>query len=291
MIYPTAESWLRADNRRILFFGMSGLGKTHIATLLRDSAPPAQGWFHYSVDYRIGTRYMGEHIADNFKREAMRVPFLRELLMQDAVYIASNITFHNLAPLSTYLGKPGSLSRGGLAFDDYMERQNQHRAAEIAALLDTRHFIARAHDIYGIPHFVCDSGGSICEVVDPDDPADPVMTALARDLLLVWIEGSDDHTAELVRRFDRAPKPMYYQPAFLERAWVDYRVQRGLTEQQVDPDDFVRWTYARALAHRQPRYAAMARNWGVKVAADDVARVRSPEDVIDLIARAIEGKR
>lgn len=290
MIYPDAKSWLRADNRRLLFFGMSGLGKTHLATMLRDSAPPAQGWFHYSVDYRIGTRYMGEHIADNFKREAMRVPLLRELLMQDAVYIASNITFHNLSPLSTYLGKPGNPARGGLPFDEYMRRQNQHRAAEIAALLDTHHFIARARDIYGIPHFVCDSGGSICEVVDPADPADPVMTALARDLLLVWIEGSDAHTAELVRRFDRAPKPMYYQPDFLERAWVDYRVQKGLTETQVDPDDFVRWTYARALAHRQPRYAAMARHWGVKVRADDVARVRTPADLTALIARAIDEK-
>jgi len=290
MIYPDAQSWLRADARRILFFGMSGLGKTHLATLLRDSAPAGQGWFHYSVDYRIGTRYMGEHIADNFKREAMKVPLLRELLMQDSVYIASNITFHNLAPLSTYLGKPGNPSKGGLPFEDYMERQNQHRKAEIAALLDTHHFIHRARDLYGHPHFVCDSGGSICEVVDPFDPADPVMTALARDLLLVWIEGSDDHTAELVRRFDRAPKPMYYQPDFLEKAWIDYRVQHGLTETQVNPDDFVRWTYARALAHRQPRYAAMARNWGVRVSADDVARVRQPRDVISLIARAIEEK-
>ena len=28
-------------------------------------------WFHYSIDYRIGTRYMGEFIEDSFKREAM----------------------------------------------------------------------------------------------------------------------------------------------------------------------------------------------------------------------------
>jgi hypothetical protein len=54
---------------------------------------------------------MGEYIADNFKREAMKVPLLRELLMTDSVYIASNITFDNLAPLSTYLGKPGDPAR------------------------------------------------------------------------------------------------------------------------------------------------------------------------------------
>ena len=285
MIYPSGEAWRAAQNKRIVLFGMSGLGKTHLSTMLREGGD----WFHYSVDYRIGTRYMGELIADNFKREAMKVPFLRELLMSDSVYIGSNITFGNLAPLSTYLGKPGSPSRGGLAFDEYQLRQNQHRSAEIRSLLDTRHFIDRAIDIYDIPHFVCDSGGSICEVVDPDDPDDPVLAALSRDLLLVWIRGSDAHTAELVRRFDRAPKPMYYQPRFLDRAWVAYRVEKGLAEDEVNPDDFIRWTYARALAHRQPRYAAMARR-GVTVTAEEVAQLRGPNDVVDLIARAIDRK-
>ncbi|RJL05652.1 ATPase [Paracoccus siganidrum] len=283
MIYESGEAWRQATSRRVLLFGMSGLGKTHLASMLRE----AGDWFHYSIDYRIGTRYMGEYIADNFKREAMKVPFLRELLISDSVYIASNITFENLAPLSTYMGKPGSPSRGGLPFEEYCKRQDQHRRAEIAALLDTRHFMERAQDIYGIAHFVCDSGGSICEVVDPEDPEDPVLTALARELLLVWIEGSEAHTAELVRRFDRAPKPMYYQPEFLEKAWIAYRVEKGLEAEEVNPDDFIRWTYARALAHRQPRYAAMARR-GVTVSAEEVAGVGSPEDFTALIARAID---
>ena len=285
MIYGSADEWRAAAGKRVVLFGMSGLGKTHVASMLRRSG----AWFHYSVDYRIGTRYMGEYIADNFKREAMKVPFLRELLMSDSVHIASNITFDNLAPLSTYLGKPGSPSRGGLPFDEYCLRQNQHRRAEIAALLDTRHFMERAQNIYNPPHFVCDSGGSICEVVDPDDPDDPVLTALSRDLLLVWIKGSDAHTAELVRRFDRAPKPMYYQPQFLERAWIAYRVEKGLEADQVNPDDFIRWTYARALAHRQPRYEAMARR-GVTILAEEVAQIRTPDDFTDLIATAIARK-
>ncbi|MBL3568757.1 ATPase [Rhodovulum sulfidophilum] len=284
MIYETSEAWRQAKTRQVLLFGMSGLGKTHVSNMLRAEG----GWFHYSVDYRIGTRYMGEFIADNFKREAMKVPLLRELLRTDSVFIASNITFDNLAPLSTYLGKPGARDRGGLPFDEYMNRQAQHREAEISALLDTPRFIDRAAQLYGYSDFVCDSGGSICEVVDPENPEDPVLSALSSHLLLVWIEGSDAHTAELVRRFDRAPKPMYYQPEFLHAAWADYLAQTGLTEDAVDPDAFVRWTYARALAHRQPRYAAMARNWGVKVSAEEVAKLRSPEDFADLIARAID---
>ncbi len=283
MIYPTAAEWRAARARRVLVFGMSGLGKTHLANMLR----AAGGWFHYSVDYRIGTRYMGELISDNFKREAMKVPLLRELLMTDSVYIASNITFDNLAPLSTYLGKPGDPGLGGLPFAEYMARQAQHAEAEVATLLDTPRFIRRAEEIYGYPNFICDSGGSICEVVDPGNPDDPVLTALSQAMLMVWIKGSDAHTAALVQRFDRAPKPMYYQPAFLHAAWEDYCTTHSVTEETCDPDAFVRWTYARALAHRQPRYAAMA-EWGVTVTAEEVAQVRDAEGFTDLIALALE---
>jgi hypothetical protein len=283
MIYPTAEAYLASPQKRVLLFGMSGLGKTHLSNLLRG----AGNWFHYSVDYRIGTRYMGEFIADNFKREAMKVPLLRELLMTDSVYIASNITFDNLAPLSTYLGKPGDPARGGLPFAEYLRRQEQHREAEVAAMLDTARFIERAQDIYGYPNFVCDSSGSICEVVDAENPADPTMLALSQNLLLVWIRGSDEHRAELIRRFDRAPKPMYYRPAFLAQVWAEFLAREGATEAQVDPDAFLRYGYARLLEHRQPRYAAMAR-WGVTVTADEVAQVRSAGDVDALIAAALE---
>ncbi len=282
MIYETPEAWRTAPAKKVLLFGMSGLGKTYVSNMLR----AAGGWFHYSVDYRIGTRYMGEHIADNFKREAMKVPLLRELLLGDSIYVASNITFDNLAPLSTYLGKPGDPARGGLPFAEYQRRQAQHREAEIAALEDTVPFIDRARALYGYDDFVCDSGGSICEVVDPWDPDDPLLTRLAQNLLFVWIEGSEAHTDALVRRFDRAPKPMYYQPAFLDAAWSEYLSLKGIAPEAVDPDDFVRWTYARALAHRQPRYAEMARR-GVNVTADEVAALSNAEDFTDLIARAI----
>jgi hypothetical protein len=283
MIYGSGKDYLQAAQKRVMLFGMSGLGKTHLSNMLRDQG----SWFHYSVDYRIGTRYMGEYIADNFKREAMKVPLLRELLMTDSVFISSNITFNNLAPLSTYLGKPGDPAKGGVPFAEYMKRQEQHRQAEIAATLDTARFMDRAQDLYGYPNFICDTSGSICEVVSPEDKNDPVMRQLADTLLLVWIKGSDDHTAELVRRFDRAPKPMYYRPEFLHSMWEEYRDTHAVTEESCDPDHFVRWTYARALAHRQPRYAAMAR-WGVTVTAEEVAAVKSAQDFDALMCRAID---
>jgi len=286
MKYKTANAWATAKQKRVVLFGMSGLGKTYVSNMLRASGD----WFHYSVDYRIGTRYMGEFIADSFKREAMQVPYLRELLLSDSIYIASNITFDNLAPLSTYLGKPGDPAKGGLSIDDYKKRQAQHQKAEIAAMLDTDHFIDRAAEIYGYDHFVCDTSGSICEVVDPADPNDPVLCALSQRALLVWIQGSEDHTAELIRRFDRAPKPMYYRPDFLAQKWNEYLQLQGQAPNQIDPDAFVRWTYAQALAHRQPLYAGMAK-WGVTVGADQIAAVKSPDDFNRLIEQTLEAKQ
>jgi len=283
MIYRSGKDFRDATQKRVLLFGMSGLGKTYLSNMLRE----AGDWFHYSVDYRIGTRYMNEYIADNFKREAMKVPLLRELLMTDSVYIASNITFDNLAPLSTYLGKPGDPARGGIAFEEYCRRQTQHAQAEIAAMLDTPRFVERAGNIYGYHHFICDTSGSICEVVDAENPADPVMQALASSQLLVWIKGSDAHKAELARRFDRAPKPMYYRPDFLAALWAEYLAREARPADQVDPDAFLRFGYARLLDHRQPRYAAMAR-WGVTVTAEEVAQVATPADFDDLIASALD---
>ncbi len=75
MRFKSGKEFRDWPSKAVTLFGMSGVGKTTLAGLLQK-----RGWFQYSVDYRIGTRYMGEHIVDNFKREAMRVPFLRDLL-------------------------------------------------------------------------------------------------------------------------------------------------------------------------------------------------------------------
>ncbi len=287
MLYDTASDWLSAPRKRVLLFAMSGLGKTHVSSLLRRQG----GWFHYSIDYRIGTRYMGEYIADNAKAEAMKVPFLRNLLMSDSIHIGTNLSFDNLAPVSTYLGKPGDPDKGGMPIEEYRRRQAQFRRAEIAALEDTPYFIDRAEALYGYPHFVCDTGGSICEWVDPADPGDALLTLLSRHCLMVWIRGTEDHTEELIRRFDAAPKPMSYRPDFLDRCWRAYVAETGLAEDAVDPDAFIRWTYASALAHRQPLYEEMAARWGVTVDAADIARVRDDADFAAVVAAALDGRQ
>ncbi len=269
----------------IAVLGMSGVGKTRIAAMMRHEAD----WFHYSVDYRIGTRYMDEAIEDNFKREAAKVPLLRELLRSDSIYISSNITFDNLDPLSTYLGKPGDPAKGGIPFDEYIRRQRQHREAEIRALLDTPRFVEKARVIYGYEHFICDTGGSICEVANPEDDNDPVLKVLSETCLIVYIEGDDSHADALKARFSQAPKPMYYNEDFLRDVWADYLNETGLSETEVDPDAFIRWGFARLIEWRAPRNKAIADKWGVTIPACEIEKAQSPKAFLTLVDSAIGG--
>ena len=274
------KDYKRGDPIAVL--GMSGVGKTRIAQMMRREAD----WFHYSVDYRIGTRYMGEAIVDNFKREAMKTPLLHDLLKSDSIYISSNISFDNLDPLSTYLGKPGDPAKGGIPFQEYLRRQRQHREAEIAALNDAPLFIEKAEAIYGYEHFICDTGGSICEVVDPLDKNDPVLKTLSGACLLVCIEGDEAHAEALKARFDKAPKPMYYNENFLKKCWADYLAETGGREEKVDPDAFIRWGFARLIDWRAPRYKAIGEHWGATVSAVDIEAVRTPHEFLDLVEKA-----
>ncbi len=284
---PDPDAYLSAPAKRIALFGMSGVGKTRISKLLRDSGD----WFHYSVDYRIGTRYLGERIVDNFKSEAMKNPFLADLLRSDSVYIGSNLSFHNLAPLSTYLGKPGDPDKGGIPFDEYVQRQREHREAEIASVADSAHFMKRAETLYGYPNFVCDTSGSICEIVDPEDRNDPVLKGLCQVALPVLLRGTEEHREQLARRFDAAPKPMYYNEKFLRKKWGQYLDAEGCAPDAVDPDTFIRWGYRKLLSHRAPLYDAIAGNWGVSLDANDAALVASAEEFDELVARALTEKR
>ncbi len=287
MIYETVDDWLKAPHKRVALFGMSGLGKTHVSNILRDSGD----WFHYSVDYRIGSRYLDEDIHDNLKQEAMKNPYLAELLRKDSIDINAKLRFENLAPLSAWLGKPGNEALGGLPISEYRHRQALHRGAEISAMLDCGRFIGRAETLYGYDHFVCDTSGSFCEVVSPDDPKDPVLATLSEQLLLVWIEGSQSHTQQLIERFKNAPKPMYYPAPLLTRMWQEYLSKNNLEDGEVNPDEFAVHAFSRALEERQPRYRAIAENWGITVSADQMADVRTAEDFTDVIAQSLKDRK
>ena len=194
------------DHRSLTLLGMSGVGKTRLALTLRK-----HDWFHYSGDYRIGTRYLDEPILDNIKLQAMQVPFLRDLLRTDSIHIANNLSVDNLQPVSSFLGKLGNPELGGLSRKEFTRRQALHRAAEIAAMRDVPEFINKARRVYGYKHFINDAGGSVCELDDEE-----TLRVLAEHSLIVYIKASNKDEQELIQRAEREPKPLYYREQFLD---------------------------------------------------------------------------
>ncbi len=265
--------------RRITLLGMSGVGKTRLANVLRK-----EHWYHYSVDYRIGTRYLDEAILDNIKSQAMQVPFLRELLVTDSIYISNNITFDNLKPLSTWLGKLGNPEAGGLALEEFRRRQQLHREAELNAMNDVPEFIRKSSDIYGYQHFLNDVSGSVCELED-----DALMQKMAEHTLFIYLQADRSDEQHLIDRAALDPKPLYYRDAFLTEHLDRYRAERGTDFiAEIDPDDFVRWVFPHLFYSRVPRYEAIAAEHGYTVKASDAFQVSSTEDFLALIEQALD---
>ena len=268
------------ESKRVTLLGMSGVGKTTLANKL-----PRQNWFHYSGDYRIGTRYLDEPISDNIKLQAMEVPFLRELLQSDSIYIRSNITIDNLTPVSSFLGKLGNPRLGGLNLEEFKRRQELHRQAEIHAMRDVPEFIRKVDAIYGYKNFINDAGGSVCELDDPE-----TLQTLAEHTLILYIRTSAELEHLLIDRAQRYPKPLYYREAFLDEYLSLFMAERGYAEvDHMPPDEFVTWVFPRLFRSRLPRYEQIARHWGYAVDAEDLMAVQGEAEFVQLIVDALAG--
>ena len=277
----TAQEFIDWKSKRITLLAMSGAGKTTLADKL-----PKTKWYHYSGDYRIGTKYLKEPIMDNIKRHAMSVPFLRELLRADSLYIKSKISFDNLTAVSSFLGKLGHVNQGGLSLEEFKRRQNLHRQAEIDAMKDVPTFIHNAEDIYGYHHFINDAGGSVCELDSPE-----VLESLAENTLIIYIKIPPELEQTIIDRAKNEPKPLYYREAFLDEKLTEFlRLKNYVSADLMPPDEFVSWVFPELFKARLPRYDAIAEKYGYIIDGNDVAKVETEDDFIALIAAALAKK-
>jgi len=275
----TPQSFNQWAQKRITLVGMSGVGKSYLSDMLR-----ANQWFHFSGDYRIGTRYLDEPIIDMIKKQAMQVPFLSELLRNDWISIKNNIKIQDLGPVSSFIGKLGNPAVGGVALDDFIKRQAEFRAAEITTMYDVPHFIEKSDSIYGYQHFINDVGGSVCDLDEPG-----VIEHLAEHTLILYIQVTNQaEEAKLISRSVTSPKPLYYHPDFLQEYLALYLAENKLQyAAQMDPDDFARWVFPKLFHSRIPRYEAIAKQ-GYTVTSEEVAQINNEQQFLELVERAIE---
>ena len=277
-----ADEFRKWDRKAITLLGMSGVGKTRLACILRK-----EHWFHYSGDYRIGTCYLDEPILDHIKKELMQIPMMRELLRSDSIQIRNNITVDNLNPISTFLGKLGNPEQGGLGMNEFKRRQELHRQAEIAAMKDVPAFIGKAHAIYGYDHFINDAGGSLCELDDPQ-----VLETLAAHTVIIYIKASKEDEKELIRRAKNTPKPLYFRETFLDEQLSLYMKEKKLRfVVLLEPDDFARWVFPRLFYSRIPRYEAIVGQYGYTITTRQAEAVQSEEDFLNLVEKILSAKK
>ena len=274
----SAREFLDWPSKRITLLAMSGAGKTTLANKL-----PKTKWFHYSGDYRIGTKYLEEPILDNIKREAMQVPFLRKLLLSDSIHISNRITVDNLEPVSAFLGKLGNPELGGLSLQEFKRRQHLHHQAEVAAMKDVPDFIGKVEDIYGYKHFINDAGGSVCELDDPS-----VIGTLAQHTLIIYIKIPKDMERLIIERAKTDPKPLYYREPFLDEKLIEFmQLNNYAKPNDISPDEFVTWVFPELFKSRLPRYQAIADQHGYTIDGNDAAQAKDEADFIQLVADAL----
>ena len=247
--------------KRIALLGMSGLGKTFISQNLFKN----DNWSHYSVDYEIG-----------------------KLLFKDKHQnLFEGFDVDNLTNLSNFLGKPGSSSKGGIPFSEYVSRQKLHRDAEKEATLNACSLIEKSPDL---SKMVCDTSGSICELVNPSDKEDKLLTSLSRNFLIICLEAPNSIYQVLIDRFLARPKPMYYEENFLHSLWQTFKIGSTDTEDKINPDDFMIFGYKALIERRKAIYDMIAKNWGIKLNFDNLRNAKTAADLMEAVKLEIESK-
>jgi hypothetical protein len=216
MRFSTGKDFLNWPHKAVTVLGMSGVGKTTFAQLLQDhELVPLFGRLPHRHEIH------GRAHRRQFQARGHEEPLPARTAASDSIHIRSNITFDNLKPLSTYLGKARQSGQGRHQLCR-IQAPPASTAKPRSLAAGCAGFIEKARDIYQYGNFVCDSGGSLCEVVDPRQsgrPGPPV---------------SPEHAAALYRgnarthphaggAFPQIPEAHVLSAAVPRAKWAEYK--------------------------------------------------------------------
>ena len=112
---------------------------------------------------------------------------------------------------------------------------------------------------------------------------------LAENTLILYIRADEDMERELVRRAVTNPKPLYYNERFLDEKLAQYLEEAELASaNDIVPDEFVRWIFPALVAHRRPKYEALAKRYGYTLNARRMESITGERDFLDLVASVLD---
>ena len=244
----TKQEFLDWPDKTITLMGMSGVGKSHVSLKLAE-----WGWFNYSCDHLIGTKYLSS-------------------------YVAGAVSADNILNLSEFVGQIGDPSKGGVGREEFARRQKMYYDAEVSVLRDLPVSVDA-----GTRRFVNDSSGSMCEVEDED-----VLRVVGEKTLLVYLKVRQEDHADILDRAIKYPKPLYFPPAFFEERLARFLSKFDVPRvEEVDPQVFLSWVFPHLFEARLPKYQALADQYGVTISAGAFANLKNEDEFIDVIAGAL----
>ncbi len=258
------------ENKTITLMGMSGVGKTYLSLILAD-LKEKKGWLHYSCDYEIGTKYLGDEIEQSLGEKNIIVP-------------------EDLSQLSRYVGQLGDTKKEGLSLEEFKRRQQKYYEAECQSLRELKDVVKQAHKD-GFTHVVNDSTGSLCEIDD-----DTLLDSIDENSLIVYIKANKEEEKEVLRRAQAYPKPMFFSPERFDYWLEEYMAEKnaslklpnaqargqGKTE-DMNADDFARWVFPRLFENRLPKYQRIADKYGVTIPSEAFHGVTTSEEFLGII--------
>lgn len=247
----TAQAFKALPKKRITLLGMSGSGKTYITGYLQD-----YGWEGYSCDYQIGAK------------------FLKEDLRRSEGFSAQDIR-----ALSHFIGKLGNPDLGGYELDLFLKRQKAYYDAECKAIAEAALLCGQSAG-----HFVHDSTGSLCEILD-----DALIDQIGQNSLFVYLKADAQGEKEVLQRAQDYPKPLFFPPNDLSR-WIEEYMQQNALNEVLDivPDDFSRWVFPKLFQSRKPKYQKLADRYGVTIESKCFLGIKNSDDFIDIVAEHLE---
>ena len=246
----TAQEFMEQSNKAITLMGMSGVGKSFLSKKLE-----TWGWHNYSCDYLIGSKYLSDALG-------------------------SDLNTDNIAGLSEFVGQIGDPDKGGTSLKEFRHRQKQYYEAECAVLRDIEQGIKEA----GNKHFVNDSSGSMCEVLD-----ETILSEVGCKTVFVYLKVAQEDHAEILQRAIQYPKPLYFPFIFFDERLSAYYKEFGVyNSEEIDPKAFLSWVFPYLFESRLPKYQNLADKYGVTLPAAQVTNVKSADEFFNIIAKALD---